>query len=117
MTAALAVGRDLLSRARLEAAAARAGVDVAFADDAAALTGALRDRPCELLILDLDTEGARGLEEIERARVEGIAPARVIGYFSHVNERLGDAARAAGCDALPRGRFWRELETLLAQPG
>ena len=39
---------------------------------------------------------------------------RLIGYGSHVNKELLQAARDAGCDTvLPRSQFARDLETAL----
>ncbi|MGH2820888.1 MAG: hypothetical protein ACRDJ5_09565, partial [Actinomycetota bacterium] len=77
------------------------------------LRAALASDPPSVLVLDLDQGRDEVLSELEAARGEGAAAGRVVGYFSHVDEPLGAAARAAGCEALPRGRFWRELPELL----
>ena len=88
-----------MARARVEEAAKRAGarVEVVAPD-------AIGSR-----VVDLDRAGPDGL-----ARLSEVAGrARVIGYFSHVDEELGRKARAEGVEALPRGRFWRELPSIL----
>ena len=59
----------------------------------------------DLYLIDLDEAGAVDPPETGRA----------IGYFSHVNEALGAAARAKGLETMPRGRLLRELPTLLSQ--
>lgn len=103
-----------MARARIEDAAAAAGVTLRRTD-AAGVLDALRSAPADVLLVDLDAGGEAVLAELARARAEGISPRRVLGYFSHVDEALGRAARAAGCEALPRGRFWRTLPALLAR--
>ena len=107
---AIAVTTDLLARSRIEDAAERAGwrLDVTTAEGLAEMLAATRP---DLLILDLDAGGASLLDQ-----VGGLAepPVRVVGFFSHVDTELRDAAETAGCDAMPRGRFWRSLPDLLA---
>ena len=103
----LFVGDDLMARARVEEAAERAGarVEVVAPD---AIGSRVGDGEAVVLV-DLDRAGPDGL-----ARLSEVARrARVIGYFSHVDEELGRKARAEGVEALPRGRFWRELPSIL----
>jgi DNA-binding response OmpR family regulator len=109
---AILVSDDLLARSRLEDAAARAGwrLEVARAGDLVARVAA---SDAELLVLDLDAGGRELLHGVSEAGKRGQMPARVVGFFSHVDAALGEAARAAGCDAMPRGKFWRALPVLL----
>ena len=109
---ALLVGADLMARARVEQAAAASGYSLATAP-AGGLGDALRAHAADLVILDLDAGGRGVLDELERARAQGKVT-RAVGYFSHVDAGLGAAARAAGCEALPRGRFWRALPDILS---
>jgi AmiR/NasT family two-component response regulator len=66
----------------------------------------------DLLILDLDEGGNQALEALGEA---GDHPP-VIAFLSHVDRDLGRAARAAGCRAISRGRFWSHLPELLNDP-
>ena len=102
----LLVGSDLSARARLEAAAQRAGWDLRTCrpDDAAEV---VRREPVDLIVADLDYGRDVALEALRDVT------ARVVGFYSHVDATLGEAARAAGVEAVPRGRFWRELDELL----
>jgi hypothetical protein len=109
---AIVVSTDLLARSRLEDAAARASWEVRTATehDFVEKLGATR---ADLLVLDLDAGGIPLLERVAQAREGALLPERVVGFFSHVDAELGKAAEAAGCDAMPRGRFWRSLPDLL----
>jgi hypothetical protein len=103
----LLASRDLAAKARVADAADRAGWTMVTTrvDD---LSRALAEHAPELVVVDLDEAGEPGLG--------GLGPgprARTIGFFSHVDTALGDAARAAGVEAVPRGRFWRTLPQLL----
>lgn len=98
-----------MARDRIERAAQAAG-RVVVRRPASQLEDALASDDFELVILDLDGGGPDLLAAVARA-----APsARVVGYYSHVDAGLGDAARSAGCEAIPRGRFWRTLEEIVS---
>ena len=102
-----------MARARVEEAAKRSGarIEVVSSEELGRKVG---DGEA-LVLVDLDRAGPDGLGRLS----EVVGRARVIGYFSHVDEELGRKARAEGVEALPRGRFWRELPAILAggQPG
>lgn len=108
----LLVGGDLMARARLHDAATRGGVDLTTTSPGS-IGDALRKQRADVLILDLDGGREPVLKELVRAREEGLAPKRVVGYYSHVDRALGEAAKQAGCDARPRGEFWRILDEVL----
>jgi DNA-binding response OmpR family regulator len=109
---ALVVSVDLLARSRIEDAAARAGWKVESATPRS--LGELGGSSGELLVLDLDAGGKELLEVVTAKRAEGALPKRIVGFYSHVDKELGAAAAAAGCDAMPRGKFWRTLPELLS---
>ena len=98
---------DLNARARVLAAAAPL-------DIAVVTTPPLGFRPAllgtSLLILDLDRGREQALDELGAA---GDLPPKVVGFLSHVDADLAAAARVAGCDPMPRGRFWGALPELL----
>ena len=115
-TTVLLIGGDLMARARLESAARAVGAElVTAAHDR--LESALEEHRASIVVVDLDGGGERALAALQRARARGLLPERVVGYFSHVDAQLGEAARAAGCETFPRGRFWRSLADILGAPG
>ena len=87
------IGKDLKDRDRLERAATAAGLDLEPADG-----------PPAVIVVDLDREG------VPADLPPGI---RAIGYYSHVNEELAGRAKLAGIEAIPRGKFWKDLSELL----
>ena len=97
-----------MARARVEDAAKRSGarVEVVTPEEIGRKVGGGE----ALVLVDLDRAGPDGVAALS----EVAETARVIGYFSHVDEELGRKARAQGIEALPRGRFWRELPAILA---
>jgi hypothetical protein len=103
------VSTDLLAQSRVAAAAEAAGWGYATAHPKMAQTtpGPLQG---DLIIYDLDA--------LEAGRVGNTAPGkRTVGFFSHIDKRKKASADKLGIEAIPRGRFWRELPALLAEPG
>ena len=113
MQVIVAVSGDLMARARLEDAAARAGARLEMAS-VNTFTEKLRSFRPDLLVLDLDAGRDKVLQRLEEARSHGFLPPRVVGFVSHVDVELAATARAAGCEPMPRGKFWRVLTDLLA---
>ena len=64
-------------------------------------------------MIDLDAGGMDAVAALEEAGAAGVGAATVLGFYSHVDAEVGRAAAAAGCVALPRGRFFREAAALL----
>jgi DNA-binding NarL/FixJ family response regulator len=112
----LLVGGDLMATARLERAARDTGAELRVTSPENFIDALRADRP-DIVILDLDRGRAPVLESLAEARAQGVSPGRVVGYFSHVDGSLRARAQAAGCRALPRGRFWGHLTEELAAPG
>jgi DNA-binding NarL/FixJ family response regulator len=97
MRAALVV-RDLMTRSRLQEAAAAAGYEVAAMREVPPPQGG--DEWPDLLVVDLDLPGAlQGAAAWRAAHPE----TRVIGFAFHVEEELIAEARAAGIEVLPHG--------------
>jgi hypothetical protein len=97
---------DLMDRSRVEIASRAAGRPVAFVtrpeDLASAVEGGAR-----FIVVDLACAGV--LDVIPRLR-----RAHTVGFASHVDKALLEAARAAGCDeVLARSAVFRRL----ARPG
>ena len=101
---------DLNARARVLAAAEGAGVEVVTT----APIGFAASLPdVDLLILDLDRGRNDALAELRAAVEAGTAPSEIVGFISHVDGSLARDARAAGCRAVARGRFWASLPEIL----
>ena len=100
----LFLGSELQARARLEGAAGQGRV-VALRPDA--LPPDLDDY--RLAVVDLDESGVEGIASLRRAGFRN----RIVGFFSHVDEELGRRAIEAGAETYPRGRFWREVGTII----
>lgn len=101
---------DLQARARVGAAAERIGAEVV---DGAAVGFGDRLDGIDVLVLDLDAGRDAALAELAPLAVDDRLPARVIGFYSHIDTDLEAAAKAAGIEPVRRGRFWRDLEEVL----
>jgi DNA-binding NarL/FixJ family response regulator len=110
----LLVTSDLMARERVRSAASQSAMGVRYAAPGS-LVEALRTAAPDVLVVDLDAGGAAILQEVAAARAEDVLPERVLGYFSHVDTALGEAAEQAGVEAVRRGRFWSSLPELLAE--
>lgn len=96
----LAFVPDLMDRSRL------AGLDVTFVARAEELHAAVDG---DVVIVDLSRPG------VLDALVGVTAGVRTIGFGSHVDRELLDAARAAGCgEVMARSEFFRRARELLA---
>lgn len=105
MSRVIVFAPNLMDRSKI--AAAVRGRDVAFVQSPGALpeTAAADD----VVVIDLTRLGALDpLSELPES-------VRSIGYGSHVDIDLLQAASAAGCDTvLPRSKFFAEVDDLLA---
>jgi len=101
--------RDLVFVSKIREAAARLGLEVERAADAAGLHTAARE--AKLVIVDLRLPEA--LDALARLAADpATARVRAVGFVDH--EQV-DAMEARGCGTvLAKGRFARELPALLA---
>jgi hypothetical protein len=103
MARVVALSSDLLLGSRVEAMLAAAGHEVTVSPSLG--EAALDD--VDLVVADLDGENPEALVGL------GVP---VIGYYSHVNVEVREAAEAAGVDlVVPRSRMSRELPQLAEQ--
>ena len=105
------IGGDLNAVARVEAACVVSGRVLRRADPdrlAETPTG-----PIALVLVDLD-EAPSAPEQLREAGLLSPTSPPVVGFFSHVDTEVGRRAAAAGIRAVPRGRFWRELQDTIA---
>ena len=95
---------DLMDRSKVAAAAAAVGADVTFVARPADLAAAAA---ADVVVVDLSRPGV--LEALA-----SLAGVRTVGFGSHVDRALLDAARAAGCDeVLARSTFFARLPEVL----
>lgn len=103
------VGGDLNAQARVGDAARRVQAELQRVEPED-LPAEIASKAPSLIVIDLDDVGAEVLAALPRSS----GSSTVVAYFSHVDTDLGERARRAGFEALPRGRFWRELPSLVA---
>lgn len=103
MTRIAAYVPDLMDRSKVAAAG---GEDVTFVRSPADLLAA----GAQMVVVDLARPGV--LDAL--AQLDDV---HSIGFASHVDRELAEAAAAVGCDeVLPRSRFFSTLTDLLAGP-
>jgi hypothetical protein len=71
--------------------------------------GALLDAPETEVVVDLGRPGV--LDVLPELTAAG---RRVVGFCSHVDRATIDAAKAAGCEALPRSELFRRWPEIAA---
>ena len=113
MTAVLAFVPDLMDRSKVAAAG---GDRVRFVSTPEALAVELTTALPDLVVIDLGRPGALDAVAEVVAAGRSVEPRpRMVGFGSHVDRDLLDAAQAAGCDeVLARSAFFGRLTDLLA---
>ena len=109
----LAVVSDLFFSVKLTDAAKRAGMALEFVKEAENVLAKAQTRP-QLIILDLNFESANPLDLIGKlkgnAETKGIS---IIGYLSHIQGELKQAAQEAGCDmVMARSAFSQNMSQI-----
>jgi PleD family two-component response regulator len=113
----LVVLDDLMFSSKIKTAAGQLGVPVAFArTSASALTEMRRELP-SVVILDLNNTRTDPLGMIAAMRADpALATVRTVGFVSHVDTALIDAARQAGItEVLARSAFTAQLAEILTR--
>ena len=115
----LCVVDDLMFSIKISTAAKALGAPVFFERNAAAVVGRVREKRPALVIFDLNSQKLRPLDAI--AALKGDPSLRQIptlGYVSHVQTDLIQAARDAGIDqVLARSAFTERLGEILTTTG
>ena len=111
----LAVLDDLMFTSKIKTTAKQLGVAVAFARSADAALTEMRKAPPSLVILDLNNARADPLGIVAAMKAEpDLASIPTVGYVSHVQTDLINAARHAGVgDVLARSAFTQQLADIL----
>jgi len=111
----LAVLDDLMFTSKIKTAAGQLGVAVSFARSADAATTAMTASPPSLVILDLNNARVDpiGLVKVMKAN-PALASIPTVGFVSHVQTDLIEAARAAGVgEVMARSAFTAQLGEIL----
>jgi PleD family two-component response regulator len=110
----LAVVGDLFFSVKITDAAKRAGMAVELVTDPAEVLAKAKDKP-SVIIFDLNFDHVQPLELISKLKsspeFKGVS---LIGFLSHVQGELKQAAHDAGCDmVMARSSFSQNLPQIL----
>ena len=113
----LAVLDDLMFTSRIKTAATQLGVAVTFARSPDAALAEMRKAAPSLVILDLNGTRTDPLAIVAAMKQEpAIASIPTVGFVSHVQTDLIEAARRAGVDeVLARSAFTQQLGEILSR--
>lgn len=113
----LAVVDDLMFSSKIRAAAAQLGVDVVFARSAETALAEMRKTPPSLVILDLNSQRTDPLGTVAAMKQDAmLAAVATVGFVSHVQTDVIEAARKAGVDdVLARSAFTQRLGDILTR--
>jgi PleD family two-component response regulator len=111
----LAVLDDLMFTSKIRTTAAQLGVTVAFARSADSALAEIRKTRPSLVIMDLNNPRTQPLAIVGAMKEDpSLAAIPTLGYASHVQTDVIDAARAAGVnDVLARSAFTQQLPAIL----
>src|SRR5258708_2266696 len=111
----LAVLDDLMFTSKIKTTASQLGVPVTFARSADAALAEMRKTPPSLVILDLNNPRTNPLAIVASMKQDAaLAAIRTVGYASHVQTDVINAARQAGVDeVLARSAFTQHLASIL----
>jgi len=115
----LAVLDDLMFTSKIKTAATQLGVAVTFARSKDAALVAMRTGAPTLVILDLNNLHVDPLGIVAAMKQDSaLASIRTLGYASHVQTDVIDAARQAGVgEVLARSAFTTQLGEILTRQG
>jgi PleD family two-component response regulator len=110
----VAVLSDLMFTVKIQEAAKRAGLEVVFVKSLKSAMAEAKDNPA-VMIIDLNTTALNALEFVSTLK-SGSETSKVslLGYVSHVQADLKQAAQEKGCDTvIARSAFSQNLPTIL----
>ena len=110
----VAVLSDLIFTVKIQEAAKRAGLDAVFVKSEQDALAQAKDKPA-VMILDLNNTGAQPLDVISKLKSDQeTSKISLLGYVSHVQADLKQAAQEKGCDmVIARSAFSQNLPTIL----
>jgi CheY-like chemotaxis protein len=109
---------DLIFSIKISTAAKALGVDIFFERSPDQVVARIREKMPSLVILDLNSSKMRPLEIIAQLKGDpALRDVHTLGYVSHVQSDLIEAARRAGIDeVLARSAFSERLGEILTAP-
>ena len=112
----LAVVDDLMFTSKIKTTAGHLGVPVAFAKSSGAALDQMRKDAPSLVIFDLNSARTDPLGTVAAMRRDpALASIPTVGFVSHVQTDLIDAARQAGVgDVMARSAFTARLAEILS---
>jgi CheY-like chemotaxis protein len=110
----LAVVEDLFFTVKINEAAKRAGLGITFVKSERDAFDQAAEQPA-LIILDLNFAGIEPVDLIRKMKADpALQKISLLGYVSHVQGDLKQAAQEAGCDmVLARSAFSQNLPQIL----
>jgi PleD family two-component response regulator len=113
----LAIVDDLMFTSKIKSAASQLGVPVAFARSSAGALTDMRANAPALVILDLNSSRTDPLGTVTAMKADpSLAGIPTLGFVSHVQTELIDAARQAGVgEVLARSAFTQRLPEILSR--
>ena len=107
---------DMFFASKIRAVAEHLGVPVRFAKSAAAVVAAARAEAASLIVADLHSQKCEPLDLARQLKSDpDLQSVTLIGFFSHVDTALQQAATEAGYDrVLPRSAFTNNLAQILS---
>ena len=112
----VAVLNDLMFTVKIQEAAKRAGLETVFVKSQQHALAQAKEKPA-VIILDLNYTEAAPLETIEKLKAdEESSKVSLLGYVSHVQADLKQAAQDKGCDTvIARSAFSQNLPRILSR--
>ena len=112
----LALVDDLMFSSKIRTAAGQLGISVTFVRSSAAALAAIRESAPALVILDLNNPRTDPLGTVAALKRDPATMSiRTVGYASHVQTEVIEAARQAGVDdVMARSAFTARLAEILA---
>ncbi len=114
----LCIVDDLIFSVKISTAAKALAAPVFFERSPEMVLPRIREKRPSLVIFDLNSAKLRPLEVIAQMKADpGLRDIRTLGYVSHVQTDVIDAARGAGIDEiLARSAFSERLGQILSAP-
>ena len=107
---------DMFFAAKIRAVAEHLGVNVRFAKSANAVMEIACAEAVSMVLVDLHSQKCQPLELARQLKADtNLNSITLIGFFSHVETELQQAAEAAGYDRVtPRSAFTKNLPEILS---